>query len=71
MCQVFIPIMRRTGRIVNVSSVASLLQPYSKDIRERFRTTRSLQHLEELVADYEVSQTDTMSHHPLLENEED
>lgn len=71
MCQVFIPVIRRTGRIVNVSSVASHLQPYSKKIQERFRTTRSLQDLEELVADYEVSQTETTSHHLLPENEED
>lgn len=47
--------MRRTGRIVNLSSVASYLDPYSKEIQERFRTARSLQDLEDLIADYEVS----------------
>lgn len=53
MCQAFIPVMRRTGRIVNLSSVASYLDPYSKEIQERFRTARSLQDLEDLIADYE------------------
>lgn len=70
MCQTFIPIMRSTGRIVNVSSVASVLDPYSNEIQERFRTARNLQNLEDLVADYEVSKTDTMSHHHSLEKEE-
>lgn len=54
--------MSRTGRIVNISSVASHLEIYSKEIQERFRTARSLQDLEDLVADYEVSRTDTTSH---------
>ena len=63
MCRVFIPLMSRTGRIVNISSVGSYLENYSKEIQKRFRTARSLQDLEDLVADYEVSKTDTMSHH--------
>lgn len=69
MCQTFIPIMRSTGRIVNVSSVASVLDPYSNEIQERFRTARNLQNLEDLIADYEVSKTDTMFHYHFLEKE--
>lgn len=63
MCRVFIPLMSRTGRIVNISSIGSILEIYSKEIQERFRTARSLQDLEDLVADYEVSKTDIVSHH--------
>lgn len=61
--------MRRTGRIVNISSVASYLGLYSKEIQERFRTTSSLQDLEDLVADYEVNKSNTMSDHHFFEKE--
>ena len=38
MCQAFIPLLRQgTGRIVNVSSVASALNGYSSAIQMRFR----------------------------------
>jgi carbonyl reductase 1 len=37
-CKEFIPIMKKAGRIVNVSSEASDLQHYSKEIQSRFRS---------------------------------
>ena len=48
---------------MNVSSVSGSLDQFSKEIQERFRTARSLQDVEDLVADYEVSQSDTVPHH--------
>ena len=38
MCQHFRPLLNKsTGRIVNVSSIASKLGPYSEGIQSRFR----------------------------------
>ena len=55
MCQAFLPIMRKNGRIVNVSSAGSSLSNYSPDIQERFRNPhKSLQDIETLVQEYEV-----------------
>lgn len=51
---------------MNISSVSGSLDQFSKEIQERFRTARSLQDVEDLVADYEVSQSDTVPHHPSL-----
>lgn len=46
---------------MNVSSIASKLDSYSEKIQERFKTTRSLQDLEDLITHYEVSKINTMS----------
>lgn len=55
MCQTFIPLLSDTGRIVNLSSVASTLKPYSEQIRQRFRDPNmTLEELERLAQDYEV-----------------
>lgn len=37
MCQRFIPLLAPQGRIVNLSSVASSLKPYSESIQQRLR----------------------------------
>lgn len=40
MCETFLPLISKQGRIVNVSSVASSLHNYNKDIQIRFRDPR-------------------------------
>ncbi|MCJ1462656.1 hypothetical protein MMC07_001259 [Pseudocyphellaria aurata] len=62
MCQLFIPLLKRTGRIVNVSSISSTLDQFGEKIQERFRTTRSLQDLEDLIANYEKCEDDGTAH---------
>lgn len=37
MCQTFIPLLSKNGRIVNMSSIASQLKAYSPEIQTRFR----------------------------------
>ena len=37
MCQTFIPLLSKNGRIVNLSSIASQLKFYSPEIQARFR----------------------------------
>jgi len=37
MCQTFIPLLSKNGRIVNMSSIASQLKAYSPEIQARFR----------------------------------
>ena len=55
MCQTFVPLLKKDGRIVNLSSVASSLNPYSKEIQERFRSENmTLADLENLAKEYEV-----------------
>lgn len=55
MCRTFLPMMRAGGRIVNLSSVASSIQRYSKDLQTRFRDPKmTMADLEALVAEYEV-----------------
>jgi len=47
--------MRKNGRIVNISSVASGLTQYSDDIKQRFRNPKmKLQDLEDMVEEYQV-----------------
>lgn len=56
MCQAFIPFVRPDGgRIVNLSSVASNLKPFSKQVQNRFRSATTLDELESLIKDYEVA----------------
>lgn len=48
--------MKRSGRIVNVSSLASSLKDYSDELKQRFRNPElSLMELENLISEYEVS----------------
>ncbi|KAL8950789.1 MAG: hypothetical protein Q9222_003196 [Ikaeria aurantiellina] len=55
MCQSFIPILSKTGRIVNVSSTGSSLSGYSKEIQDRFRSSKmTLQGLEKMMQEYQV-----------------
>jgi len=54
-CQAFIPHMAKdgTGRIVNLSSVGSSLNPYSEDKAQTFRTISSLDDLDALMHEYQ------------------
>lgn len=55
MCQSFIPLLSQNGRIVNVSSTGSSLGQYSKDIQQRFRSSKmTLEDLEEMMQEYHV-----------------
>lgn len=47
--------MKKRGRIVNISSAAAYLRPYSNEIQQCFRNTQNLRDLEKLIAEYEVS----------------
>lgn len=67
MCQVFIPTMKRTGRIVNLSSIYSELDLYSDEVQQRFRNPRSLDDLEDLITSYQVSQSKANSQHDSFE----
>lgn len=55
MCQAFGPVVQPKGRIVNLSSVASALKPYSETIQKRFRDPNlTLEKLEVLAQEFEV-----------------
>lgn len=55
MNQAFLPLVRENkGRIVNLSSVGSLLKPYSPAIQSRFRGVESLEQVEVLAQEYVV-----------------
>ncbi|KAI4208456.1 MAG: hypothetical protein LQ348_000118 [Seirophora lacunosa] len=55
MCKAFIPMMSKTGRVVNVSSTGSSLSGYSKEIQDRFRSpTMTLNDLEQMMTEYQV-----------------
>ncbi|KAL9114360.1 MAG: hypothetical protein Q9187_007496, partial [Circinaria calcarea] len=54
MCQAFIPLLKKNGRIVNVSSTGSSLNQYSDKIRQQFRNPKmTLSDLEGMVQNYE------------------
>lgn len=54
MCQAFIPLMRKGGRIVNISSTGSSLDQYSGAIQQRFRSPKlSLEGLEIIMQEYQ------------------
>lgn len=54
-CQAFLPILRKQGRIVNVSSQSSLLKYMILPLRGRFRDpNKTLQDVEMLLQEYEV-----------------
>jgi len=50
MCQAFIPILSKDGRIVNVSSIGSSLGQYSSEVAARFRSAHKQMTLEQLEA---------------------
>lgn len=55
MCKAFLPLLSNTGRIVNLSSVASSLKPYSEAIQARIRDPNAtLTDLEQLAQEFEV-----------------
>ena len=55
MCQIFKPLLSKSGRIVNVSSTGSSLGQYSEDIQQRFRSSKmTLRDLEDLMQEYQV-----------------
>ena len=55
MCQTFIPLLAKDGRIVNVSSTGSSLGQYSKEIQQRFRSSKmTLDDLEGMMQEYQV-----------------
>ena len=54
MCLAFIPLMEKGGRIVNVSSTASGLEKYSKEIQARFRDENmTLDDLDDMASEFE------------------
>ncbi|MCJ1254646.1 hypothetical protein MMC24_002461 [Lignoscripta atroalba] len=56
MCQAFIPLLKKGGRIVNVSSVGSSLNQYSDEIKQRFRDPKmTLEDLEGMMTEYQRS----------------
>ncbi|KAG9961410.1 NAD(P)-binding protein, partial [Aureobasidium melanogenum] len=52
MCKAFIPLLSKSGRIVNMSSVASQLKIYSQHNAARFRNTDSYEDVEKIAEDY-------------------
>ena len=55
MCQAFLPLLKKDGRIVNVSSVGSSLERYSDGIKQQFRDPNlTLQDLEVMMEKYQV-----------------
>lgn len=55
MCKTFLPIMKPGGRIVNLSSVASSLRPFSQDLQARFRnSSMTIGDLQALAVEYEI-----------------
>ncbi|KAL9592303.1 MAG: hypothetical protein Q9179_006853 [Wetmoreana sp. 5 TL-2023] len=54
MCQTFVPTLSKRGRIVNISSTGSSLSGYSKEIQERFRSSKmTLADLEQMMNEYQ------------------
>lgn len=55
-CRAFLPLMTPdTGRIVNLSSIGSSLDPFGKETATRYRTVSSLSDLESFMREYEVA----------------
>ncbi|KAI4732454.1 NAD(P)-binding protein [Aureobasidium sp. EXF-12298] len=52
MCKTFIPLLSKTGRIVNMSSTGSQLKIYSKHNATRFRNTETYEDVEKIADDY-------------------
>lgn len=57
MCQTFIPLMGKQSRIVNLSSIASALKPYSTAMQARFRDpNNTFADLDKIADEYLVCQ---------------
>jgi carbonyl reductase 1 len=52
-CQAFLDVLTDDGRIVNLSSVASTLKPFSAEVQNRFRSVSSIRELHDLMDEYE------------------
>lgn len=53
MCQAFLPLLTAdTGRIVNVSSVASHLSSFSRPLAQRFRSAKTLDEIDGPAQEY-------------------
>jgi len=53
MCQTFIPLLSKNGRIVNMSSIASQLKAYSPEVQARFRDPHAtVETLNDIVNDF-------------------
>ncbi|CAD6576397.1 MAG: hypothetical protein TREMPRED_001674 [Tremellales sp. Tagirdzhanova-0007] len=57
----FLPLMRADARIINVSSVASHLRPFGTARANQFRSCRSINNVDALVAEFEQSYSQTSS----------
>jgi NAD(P)-dependent dehydrogenase (short-subunit alcohol dehydrogenase family) len=56
MSEAFIPLLKKGGRLVNVASVASHLNGYSQETKQKLRdSTHSVSAVSDLVDEYEVS----------------
>ena len=56
MCQAFLPLLKKQGRIVNVASVAGHLRPHSKEIQAKFKeASKSLNNLDSMLKEFTVS----------------
>lgn len=56
MCQTFIPLLSKSGRIVNLSSTASQLKAYSPELQARFRDPHNTtQTLDDIAEEYLAS----------------
>ncbi|KAK4503248.1 hypothetical protein PRZ48_006676 [Zasmidium cellare] len=53
MCKTFMPYLSKSGRIVNLSSIASTLKLYDSPIQERLRNATRLSQLDELAQEFE------------------
>lgn len=61
MCQHFLPLISQNGRIVNLSSIASKLGPYSDTIQSRFRDPKlSLADVDKLAEEFLVCKRFTL-----------
>jgi len=52
MCRMILPHMQKGSRIVSLSSVGSMLNGYSDELKKRFRTVSSLPEIEQLAEEY-------------------
>lgn len=67
MSEAFLPLIKQAkGRIVNVSSVGSLLRGYSDETADRLRNTKTVEDVEALAKAYEVRMeaAGEVQHHP-------
>lgn len=53
-CHAFLPLLKPTGRIVNVASVVGKLDKYSDEVRDRFVNSRSEEDVTRIMHDFYV-----------------